>query len=281
MRQPSTSRNETRRGRLDDAMSSAIRLRGVSKIYMAGETQVRAIENVSLEIRGDSFVSLIGPSGCGKSTILKLLAGLTRSSAGVIEFWGKPILGINTQVGYVTQDHNLYPWLTLQENVEFPLLARGIAREERQHQAGDLIRMVGLAGFENAYPYELSGGMQKRGSIIRTLIYDPGVILMDEPFGPLDAQTRLVMQQELLDLWARKQKTILFVTHDLAEAITLSDRVVVMTRRPGQIKGIFDIPLTRPRDVFTIHESPEFHEIYRKIWHSFRDEIRNQVGGRL
>jgi NitT/TauT family transport system ATP-binding protein len=281
MRQPSTSRNETRRGRLDDAMSSAIRLRGVSKIYMAGETQVRAIENVSLEIRGDSFVSLIGPSGCGKSTILKLLAGLTRSSAGVIEFWGKPILGINTQVGYVTQDHNLYPWLTLQENVEFPLLARGIAREERQHQAGDLIRMVGLAGFENAYPYELSGGMQKRGSIIRTLIYDPGVILMDEPFGPLDAQTRLVMQQELLDLWARKQKTILFVTHDLAEAITLSDRVVVMTRRPGQIKGIFDIPLARPRDVFTIHESPEFHEIYKKIWHSFRDEIRNQVGGRL
>jgi NitT/TauT family transport system ATP-binding protein len=248
---------------------------------MAGETQVRAIENISLEIRGDSFVSLIGPSGCGKSTILKLLAGLTRSSAGVIEFRGKPILGINKQVGYVTQDHNLYPWLTLQENVEFPLLARGIAREERQHQAGDLIRMVGLAGFENAYPYELSGGMQKRGSIIRTLIYDPGVILMDEPFGPLDAQTRLVMQQELLDLWAHKRKTILFVTHDLAEAITLSDRVVVMTRRPGQIKGIFDIPLARPRDVFTIHESPEFHEIYRKIWHSFRDEIRNQVGGRL
>lgn len=262
-------------------MSSAIRLQGVSKIYTAGDTQVRAIENVSLEIRSDSFVSLIGPSGCGKSTILKLLAGLTRPSAGLIEFWGKPILGINKQVGYVTQDHNLYPWLTLQENVEFPLLARGIAREERQHQSGDLIRMVGLSGFENAYPYELSGGMQKRGSIIRTLIYDPGVILMDEPFGPLDAQTRLVMQQELLDLWARRRKTILFVTHDLAEAITLSDQVVVMTRRPGQIKGIFDILLARPRDVFTIHESPEFHEIYRRIWHSFRDEIRSQVGGRL
>jgi NitT/TauT family transport system ATP-binding protein len=277
MRQPSASRNETRR-RLDDAMSSAIRLQGVSKIYTAGETQVRAIENVTLEIRGDSFVSLIGPSGCGKSTILKLLAGLTRPSA---EFWGKPILSINKQVGYVTQDHNLYPWLTLQENVEFPLLARGIAREERQHQSGDLIRMVGLSGFENAYPNELSGGMQKRGSIVRTLIYDPGVILMDEPFGPLDAQTRLVMQQELLDLWVRRRKTILFVTHDLAEAITLSDQVVVMTRRPGQIKGIFDIPLARPRDVFTIHESPEFHEIYSRIWHSFRDEIRSQVGGRL
>ena len=141
--------------------------------------------------------------------------------------------------------------------------------------------MVGLLGFENAYPNELSGGMQKRGSIIRTLIYDPGVILMDEPFGPLDAQTRLVMQQELLDLWARKRKTILFVTHDLTEAITLSDQVIVMTRRPGQIKGIFDIPLTRPRDVFTIQESSDFHELYRRIWHAFRDEIRSQVGGTL
>jgi len=262
-------------------MNSAIRLRGVSKIYVAGESQVNALENVSLEIRGDSFVSLIGPSGCGKSTVLKLLAGLSRPSTGVIEFWGNLIQGVNKQIGYVTQDHNLFPWLTLQENVEFPLLARGVEREERQRRAGELIHMVGLFGFENAYPNELSGGMQKRGSIIRTLIYDPDVILMDEPFGPLDAQTRLVMQQELLDLWARKRKTILFVTHDLTEAITLSDQVIVMTRRPGQIKGIFDIPLTRPRDVFTIQESSDFHELYRRIWHAFRDEIRSQVGGTL
>jgi NitT/TauT family transport system ATP-binding protein len=260
-------------------MSTAIRLEAVGKTYLAGETQVRAIENISLEVWGDSFVSLIGPSGCGKSTILRLLAGLTRPSAGVIEFWGSPIQGINKQIGYVTQDHNLYPWLTLRENVEFPLLARGIGREERQRQADEFIRIVGLSGFENAYPNELSGGMQKRGSIIRTLIYDPEVILMDEPFGPLDAQTRLVMQQELLDLWARKRKTILFVTHDLTEAITLSDQVVVMTGRPGQIKGIFEIPLARPRDVFTIHEGSEFHEVYRTIWHAFRDEIRSQVGG--
>ncbi len=260
-------------------MNSAIRLRGLSKTYLAGESQVSALENVSLEIRGDSFVSLIGPSGCGKSTMLKLLAGLSRPSAGMIEFWGNLIQGINKQIGYVTQDHNLFPWLTLQENVEFPLLARGVEREERQRRAGELIHLVGLLGFENAYPNELSGGMQKRGSIIRTLIYDPDVILMDEPFGPLDAQTRLVMQQELLDLWARKRKTILFVTHDLIEAITLSDQVIVMTRRPGQIKGIFDIPLTRPRDVFTIQESSDFHELYRTIWHAFRDEIRGRVKG--
>jgi NitT/TauT family transport system ATP-binding protein len=262
-------------------MNTAIRLRGISKTYVAGESQVNALENVSLEIRSDSFVSLIGPSGCGKSTMLKLLAGLSRPSAGVIEFRDRAIQGLNKQIGYVTQDHNLFPWLTLYENVEFPLLARDVERDERRRRAGELIHMVGLAGFENAYPNELSGGMQKRGSIIRTLIYDPDVILMDEPFGPLDAQTRLVMQQELLDLWARKRKTILFVTHDLTEAITLSDQVVVMTRRPGRIKGIFDIPLARPRDVFSIHESSDFHELYRTIWHAFRDEIRSQVGGTL
>jgi NitT/TauT family transport system ATP-binding protein len=191
----------------------------------------------------------------------------------VIEFWGKPILGINNQVGYVTQDHNLYPWLTLQENVEFPLLARGIAREERQHQAGDLIRMVGLAGFENAYPYELSGGMQKRGSIIRTLIYDPGVILMDEPFGPLDAQTRMVLQDELLKIWEQKRQTIVFVTHDLVEAVALADRVVVMTHRPGKIKDIIKVTMARPRNIFEIHRQEGFDEVYGRLWNIFRHEL--------
>jgi NitT/TauT family transport system ATP-binding protein len=252
----------------------AFRLGNVYKTYATGESQVTALENITLSIKRDSFVSLIGPSGCGKSTILKLLTGLSQPSAGSIDFRGKPVNGINNQIGYVTQDHNLYPWLTLYENVEFPLVARGIHLHERRRRVAELVALVGLAGFENAYPHELSGGMQKRASIIRTLIYDPEVIVMDEPFGPLDAQTRLLMQQELLDLWARKQKTIFFVTHDLNEAITLSDQVVVMTRRPGRIKQVFDIPLTRPRDVFTIHETPEFHDIYRQIWHNFRDEIR-------
>lgn len=254
----------------DDAV---IRLEGVSKTYVAGEAAVKALEDVSLTVRRDAFVSLIGPSGCGKSTILKLITGLTQAG-GKVFFRGTPVAGINTQVGYVTQDHNLYPWLTLQENVEFPLLARGVRREERDRRVAELVALSGLTGFEGAYPYQLSGGMQKRGAIIRTLIYDPDVILMDEPFGPLDAQTRLVMQQELLDLWARKRKTILFVTHDLNEAITLSDQVVVMTRRPGRIKAVFDIPLGRPRDVLTIHESADFHNLYREIWRTFRDEIR-------
>jgi NitT/TauT family transport system ATP-binding protein len=253
---------------------TALRLANVYKTYTSGDSQVTALENITLSIKRDSFVSLIGPSGCGKSTILKLLTGLSQPSAGSIDFRGQPVNGINNQIGYVTQDHNLYPWLSLYENVEFPLLARGVPLPERQRRVAELVELVGLTGFENAYPHELSGGMQKRGSIIRTLIYDPAVIVMDEPFGPLDAQTRLLMQQELLDLWARKQKTIFFVTHDLNEAITLSDQVVVMTRRPGRVKGVFDIPLKRPRDVFTIHETPEFHDIYRQIWHTFRDEIR-------
>ncbi len=250
-----------------------IQLRGVCKTYPVGDEQVRALEDIELNIPQDAFISLIGPSGCGKSTILKLITGLTRCSEGTVLFRGRSVAQINTQVGYITQDHNLYPWMTLRENVEFPLLARGVPRDERQRRVVELITLVGLTGFEHAYPHELSGGMQKRGSIIRTLIYDPDVILMDEPFGPLDAQTRLVMQQELLDLWAQRRKTILFVTHDLTEAIALADRVVVMTRRPGQIKAVFDIPLTRPRDVFTIHEGAEFHDIYREIWHTFRGEI--------
>jgi len=251
-----------------------IRLRNVCKAYLVGDGEVKALDQIDLTVPRDAFVSLIGPSGCGKSTILKLITGLTRCTEGSIEFRGRPVTGINTEAGYITQDHNLYPWLTLRENVEFPLLARGVPPEERRRRVQELVDLVGLTGFEDAYPSELSGGMQKRGSIIRTLVYEPDVILMDEPFGPLDAQTRLVMQQELLDLWARTRKTILFVTHDLTEAIALSDQVVVMTRRPGRIKAVFDVPLPRPRDVFTIHESAEFHDIYREIWHTFRSEIR-------
>jgi NitT/TauT family transport system ATP-binding protein len=252
---------------------AVIELRGITKTYAVADREVSALERVDLRVPQDAFVSLIGPSGCGKSTILKLVTGLTPATAGTLTFRGRPLRGINTQIGYITQDHNLYPWLTLRENVEFPLLARGLPPAERARRVDELIKLVGLSGFETAYPHELSGGMQKRGAIIRTLIYDPDVIVMDEPFGPLDAQTRLIMQQELLDLWARRRKTILFVTHDLNEAITLSDQVVVMTRRPGKIKAIFDVPLARPRDVFTIHESVEFHDQYRRIWHAFRDEI--------
>jgi NitT/TauT family transport system ATP-binding protein len=223
---------------------------------------------------------VVGPSGCGKTTLLRLSSGLEPTTEGDTIYRGKPVEGINTDVGYVTQDSNLYPWMTLRQNVEFPLEIRGVAASERKERVDAYIEMVGLEGFEDHYPYQLSGGMQKRGSIIRTMVYDPRVILMDEPFGPLDAQTRMVLQADLLRIAEVRQQTILFITHDLTEAIALSDKVVVMSARPGVVKQVFSIPLSRPRDVFQIHEQEGFNDIYAEIWDSFRSEVLGQQGER-
>jgi NitT/TauT family transport system ATP-binding protein len=163
--------------------------------------------------------------------------------------------------------------MTLRQNVEFPLEIQGVASGERRDRADEFIRMVGLTGFENHWPYQLSGGMQKRGSIIRTMVYGPSVVLMDEPFGPLDAQTRMVLQNDLLRIWGEKHQTILFITHDLTEASALSDKVVVMSARPGTIKAVFDVPISRPRDVFQIHNQPGFSDVYGEIWETFRSEV--------
>jgi NitT/TauT family transport system ATP-binding protein len=200
-------------------------------------------------------------------------AGMTFPSRGAVLFNGQAVRGYNTRVGFVTQDSNLFPWLTLIENVGFPLRLRGIPAGQREQQAKELIDLVGLTGFERHFPSQLSGGMQKRASIARTLVYDPTCILMDEPFGPLDAQTRLVMQDELLRIWERDRKTILFVTHDLVEAVALSDIVVLLTRRPGRMKAVFEIPLARPRNVFDIHKDQAFADAYNEIWNVFKTEI--------
>jgi len=233
-----------------------------------------ALEGISLSFKEGEFCSIVGPSGCGKSTILNLIAGLTKPTEGSVISNGKPVTGINTEVGYVTQDDNLLPWRTLQSNVEIALELRGVAKEERARRSRELIDRVGLNGFENHYPAQLSGGMRKRGSIIRTLIYDANLILMDEPFGPLDAQTRLVLQNDLVKLWERTRSTVVFVTHDLVEAIALSDRIIVMTATPGRIKKIYDIDIPRPRDVFHIHEAPGFSRIFDALWSDIREEIK-------
>lgn len=235
---------------------------------------------MTLDIGLHEFTSVVGPSGCGKTTLLRLCAGLEPTTEGVTLYRGTPVDGINTDVGYVTQDSNLYPWMSLRQNVEFPLVIRGVAPAERRERVDAFINMVGLEGFEDHYPYQLSGGMQKRGSIIRTMVYDPRVILMDEPFGPLDAQTRMVLQSDLLRIAELRKQTILFITHDLTEAIALSDKVVVMSARPGVIKQVFDIPLSRPRDVFQIHEQEGFNEVYGEIWDCFRSEVLGQRGDR-
>jgi NitT/TauT family transport system ATP-binding protein len=255
---------------------AVIHFDGVSKRFWSRGKEVLALKNVTLDIPANQFTSVVGPSGCGKTTLLRLTAGLEDASDGRTLYRGRPVEGINTEVGYITQESNLYPWMTLRQNVEFPLQIRGVAPAERKERVDAFINMVGLQGFEDHYPYQLSGGMQKRGSIIRTMVYDPKVVLMDEPFGPLDAQTRMVLQSDLLRIMSIRQQTILFITHDLHEAIALSDKVVVMSARPGVVKEVFDIPLARPRDVFQIHEQEGFADIYGEIWDCFRSEVLGQ-----
>ena len=258
-------------------MTAKLQLVNVTKVFRKQNSLFTALEGVTLDFPDHSFVSIVGPSGCGKTTILRMCVGLLEPSKGEVLFQGKPLRGINNQIGYVTQDHNLYPWMTLLDNVAFPLEARGVRKEERYERARRFIKMVGLEGFEQSYPSQLSGGMQKRGSIVRTLVYDPEVIMMDEPFGALDAQTRMILQQELLDLWDERRKTVIFITHDLAEAIALSDKVVVMGKNPGHVIQVYDIPLPRPRDVFSLQETDEFHEVFQIIWRHFKDEMRTRA----
>lgn len=262
----------------DDTSEAVIRYEGVSVSFAAQRKQrkqaeVQALVEVDLNIRAHTFTSIVGPSGCGKTTLLSLCAGTQPPSAGRTIFHGSAVEGINTRVGFITQDSNLFPWMTLWENVEFPLKVRGIGAAERKERIEEVIELVGLRGFESHYPSQLSGGMQKRASIIRTLVYEPDVVLMDEPFGALDAQTKMVLQHELLRMWSTKKQTILFVTHDLTEAVALSDQVVVISKRPGRLKGVFPVDLSRPRDVFQIHTQPGFAESYERIWSCFRSEI--------
>jgi NitT/TauT family transport system ATP-binding protein len=244
------------------------------RLAFAGEQQdVLALDGVSFDVPPEKITTVVGPSGCGKTTLLRLAAGLLAASEGAVLYKGTPVLGLNTNVGYVTQDSNLFPWLTALGNVEFPLTIRGVAAAERREKALHWLRLVGLEGFENHYPAELSGGMQKRVSIVRTLIYEPAVVLLDEPFGALDAQTRMGLHHELLELWREKKSTMLFITHDLVEAITLSDQIVVMTRRPGRVKEIYEVPLVRPRNVFEIYLEPGFDAAYAALWKHFKSEI--------
>jgi NitT/TauT family transport system ATP-binding protein len=257
----------------DNSETPAIQFADV-RLAFAGEQQdVLALDGVSFDVPPGKITTVVGPSGCGKTTLLRLAAGLLAASEGAVLYKGTPVVGLNTNVGYVTQDSNLFPWLTALGNVEFPLAIRGVAAAERREKALHWLRLVGLEGFENNYPSELSGGMQKRVSIVRTLIYEPAVVLLDEPFGALDAQTRMGLHHELLELWRERKSTMLFITHDLVEAITLSDQIVVMTRRPGRVKEICEVPLVRPRNVFEIYLEPGFEAAYAALWKHFKSEI--------
>ncbi|MFI5265919.1 MAG: ABC transporter ATP-binding protein [Chloroflexota bacterium] len=230
-----------------------------------GQTLV-ALDDFTLDVPAGTFLTIVGPSGCGKSTLLNLVSGLMPASGGSLRYKGRVREGVDTSIGYVTQRDNLLPWRTLLGNVELALEVQGLPRAERQDRARQWIARVGLAGFERRYPDELSGGMRQRANIARTLIHDPDLILMDEPFGPLDALTRLSLQAELLQLWNQDRKTVVFITHDLVEAIALADRTVVMSARPGRIRLVLDVPLPRPRDVYRIHSEPAFAALYDQVW---------------
>ncbi len=256
-----------------------IRVENVSKVFHTpSQPNLGALADIELDVRPGEFVTVVGPSGCGKSTLLKLIAGFSSPSAGRILFQGEEVRGLNTEVGYVPQESKLFPWLTVEENVGFGLDAKRFSRADRERQVNQFINLAGLAGFEKYYPAQLSGGMSKRASIVRALAYEPPVILMDEPFGPLDAQTRMVLQDELLKIWEHKHQTIVFVTHDLVEAVALADHVVVMTHRPGRIKDIIKVSMARPRNIFEIHRQEGFDEAYGRLWNIFRHELN--IGAR-
>ena len=265
---------------INPSSSSVIQVENVSKTFQTSdEDKIAALENISLEIRPGEFVTVVGPSGCGKSTLIKLIAGLVGLSAGRIICQGEEVRGLNTKVGYVPQESKLFPWLTVEENVAFGLDSKGYSKEERTERVRHFIQLAGLAGFEKRYPSQLSGGMAKRASIVRALAYDPTVILMDEPFGPLDAQTRMILQDELLKIWEQKRQTIIFVTHDLVEAVALADRVVVLTHRPGKIRDVITVAMRRPRNIFEIHRQDGFDEAHARLWNIFRHELNVRDNG--
>ena len=249
-----------------------IELAGVSKTFRSRQGDlVHALEDVTLRVEPEEFVSIVGPSGCGKSTLLRLVGGLTRPSRGVVRVRGAEVREPFPDAGFVFQSAVLLPWRTVVDNVLFSMEMLGERREAYRARALELIELVGLRGFEGKYPWELSGGMQQRVAICRALVHDPGLLLMDEPFGALDAMTREEMSFELLRIWGERRKTILFVTHSIPEAILLSDRVVVMTPRPGRLARVLTIDLPRPRTV-----EMEFDERFRKA----SDEIRGLIFAR-
>ncbi|MBA7614861.1 Nitrate import ATP-binding protein NrtD [subsurface metagenome] len=221
---------------------------GLRKVFGGGGNKVVAINELNLEVRENEFTVIVGPSGCGKSTFLYLVAGFEKPSEGQILLDGRAIGEPGPDRGFVFQEFALFPWRTVLGNITFGLEIQGISKGRAKKIARDYINMVGLEGFENAYPYSLSGGMKQRVGLARALAYEPEVLLMDEPFGALDAQTRKLMQEELTRIWEKAKKTVIFVTHSVIEAVYLGDRIYVMTARPGEIKGIIDVDLPRPRD---------------------------------
>jgi NitT/TauT family transport system ATP-binding protein len=253
----------------------ALALQGVSCTFISRDDasqRYTAVRDVSLEVAAGEFVSVVGPTGCGKSTLLNMAAGLLTPSTGTVQVFGAPLVDLNTRAGYMFQAESLMPWRTALSNVMAGLEFRGVA--DAKPRAEEWLRRVGLGGFGDRYPHQLSGGMRKRTSLAQTLALDPDIILMDEPFSALDIQTRQLMENEVLELWQAKKKAVLFITHDLDEAIAMSDRVVILSAGPASHPiGEFTIDIPRPRDVAEIKTTPRFIELHAAIWAVLREEV--------
>ena len=254
-------------------MSGSVVIDGVDKRYEADGGDVLALEHIGAAIGEGEFVCLLGPSGCGKSTLLRIIAGLIPATGGRVLIDGQPVRGCGPDRAFVFQDYALFPWMTVQDNVAFGLAARGMAIEEQRRKALELLKVVGLAQFAAKYPHHLSGGMKQRVSIARALAVEPQILLMDEPFGALDAQTRSVMQEELLRIWAGYRKTVIFVTHSINEALLLADTVLLMTARPGRVKRTLKVGVPRPRD----ESEPRMIALRKQLLADLSEEITRSM----
>jgi NitT/TauT family transport system ATP-binding protein len=252
----------------------AIELRIVSKVFdTPNGGRYQALRDLDLVVADGEFCAVVGPTGCGKSTTLTLVSGLERATVGEVLVHGEPVRGIGSDIGFVFQTDAVFPWKSVLDNVLAGPKFRGRPVKQARQEARDWLRRVGLSGFEDRYPHQLSGGMRKRVALAQSLINSPRVLLMDEPFSALDVQTRAIMSNELLALWDLTRPAVVFVTHDLEEAIALADKVVVLTAGPATVKDVFPVSLPRPRSVQEIRFEPEFVDLYQRIWHSLRDEV--------
>jgi NitT/TauT family transport system ATP-binding protein len=258
----------------DDA-ACRIAVRGLGKVFQLGEQRIEAVQDVSFSVRQGEFVALLGPSGSGKSTVLNMIATLLQPSSGEILIDDVPIVHgkATPQVGYVFQKDTLFPWRTVAENIGYGLELAGMPAAARRERVEAAVARVGLRGFASAYPATLSGGMRQRAALMRTLVKEPQILLMDEPFGALDTHTKLDMHDVLLKIWEREKQTVLFVTHDLGEALTLADRIILFSARPGRIKDIFEVDFPRPRDGVKLRETAAYAALFSRVWHSLGEEF--------
>jgi NitT/TauT family transport system ATP-binding protein len=248
-----------------------VQIRGLSRVFETASGPVTAIHDVDLDLKQGEFLAIVGPSGCGKTTLLRIIAGLETPTSGAIETAGLP--SDRPANAMVFQGRSVFPWMNVEQNAGYGLAIRGMPKREKTRTVDRLLEMVGLTGFRKAYPHQLSEGMRQRVAIARALAVDPELLLMDEPFGSLDEQTRFILQDELLRIWHDTSKTVIVVTHSIDEALTLADRVIVMTAHPGTIKNVVPVSLARPREQTTMRSDPEFARLFGRIWESLRTEV--------